>query len=62
MATQAQIDELEAAVASGILSVKTGEQEVTYQNIDAMKRALDQLRSEAGQNVGRVTLAEFSRD
>lgn len=44
--TQADVSRLQAAIASGQLSVRLGERQVTYQSVDAMLKALDRMQAE----------------
>lgn len=65
MFTQTQIEELEAAIASGVLTVRHGDRQITYQSLAEMRTALDQMRSELaarGNGTGRGLVAAFSRD
>lgn len=51
--TQQQINALEAAIASGTLSVRYGDRQVTYQSLSEMRRLLRQMRAEAGAAAGQ---------
>lgn len=65
MATQAQIDNLTAAIASGTLRVRHGDKEKQYQSIDAMISARALLIQElAASNgaLGNTTYGTFCRD
>lgn len=65
MFTQTQIEELEAAIASGVMSVRHGDRQINYQSIAEMRTALDQMRSEVAtqsNGTGRGLVAAFSRD
>ncbi|MFC6838609.1 phage head-tail joining protein [Xanthomonas theicola] len=44
--TKEQITALETAIASGTLSVRYGDREVRYQNLNAMRAVLTQMRGE----------------
>ena len=44
---QAEIDALRAAIARGVLRVRHGDTETTYQSAEAMLRVLDRLLAEA---------------
>ena len=44
---QAEIDALRAAIARGVLRVRHGDTETTYQNASDMLKVLDRLLSEA---------------
>lgn len=44
--TQADVSRLQAAIASGQLSVRLGERQVTYQSVEAMLKALDRMQAE----------------
>lgn len=54
--TQTQLDELEAAIASGSLIVKFGDKQVQYRSLDEMKKIRDDIRKALGQTnkSGRV--------
>lgn len=58
--TQQQITALEAAIASGTLSVRYGDRQVTYQSLSEMRRLLRQMRGEiataAGQRARRRSI------
>ena len=55
MVTQADIDALNVAIASGTRQVTLGNQSVTYQTIDALIKARDDLRTQlAAANPNRV--------
>jgi hypothetical protein len=41
--TQAQIDALEDAIATGVQTVKHGDKTVTYASLDEMQRLLDRM-------------------
>lgn len=44
--TQSDIDALKVAIASGILRVRHGEKDVTYQSLADMQRALRMMQAE----------------
>lgn len=44
--TQADVSRLQAAIASGQLSVRLGERQVTYQSIEDMLKALDRMQAD----------------
>lgn len=44
--TSADVEKLERAIASGTLTVRYQDRQVTYQSIDAMLRALKVMRAE----------------
>lgn len=46
--TTAQLESLEAAIASGNLIVRYGDKSVQYQSLDAMMRLRDRMRAELG--------------
>lgn len=66
--TQTQVDSLIAAIARGVLTVKDGENSVTYRSVDDMSKALAALRAElaTGENPNRSSpryqLADFRDD
>jgi hypothetical protein len=41
--TTEQRDALQAAIASGVLSVRYGEKTITYQSLDAMRSVLSEM-------------------
>lgn len=43
--TQADIDTLEKAIATGALKVKRGEEEVTYRSLEEMRQALSAMKA-----------------
>ena len=49
--TQADIDNLNAAIASGVRSVTLGGQTVTYSTVDALIKARDDLVKQINQGV-----------
>lgn len=65
--TQADIDALDAALASGRKTVQYGDKSTTYQSVDEMLKVRALMRSEvasagATTSEGRSTLATFRRD
>lgn len=44
--TEADVSRLKAAIASGQLSVRLGDRQVTYQSVDAMLKALDRMQAD----------------
>lgn len=48
MATQAELDALESAIAEGVLQVQFQDRNVRYRSLDEMYRIRDQLRKELG--------------
>jgi hypothetical protein len=44
--TQADVARLEAAIASGQLSVRMGDRQVTYQSVEAMLKARDRMKAD----------------
>lgn len=46
--TQAQLDALETAIASGSLRVKFADKDVTYRSLDEMMRIRDTIRASLG--------------
>ncbi|WP_313447498.1 phage head-tail joining protein [Pseudomonas sp.] len=47
-----QVEQLEAAIAAGVLSVRYADRTVTYQSLVEMRRLLKQMRDELGQAAG----------
>lgn len=64
--TQAQLDALEAAIASGTLEVRYGEKSVRYQSTADMIKARDLIRDQlsvaAANQQSRASFASFMRD
>jgi hypothetical protein len=61
--TQADIDNLKSAMAKGVLKIKHGERETTFQNVGDMQRLLAQMQqevSDGGPQTTRRTVAGFS--
>lgn len=60
--TQAQVDELEAAIASGVLTSRVAGREVTFRSLDEMQATLMHLKRQlAATPPGpRHQLADFS--
>jgi len=50
--TKEQVAKLEAAISSGVLSVRYADRTVTYQSLDSMRRLLKQMRDEIAQASG----------
>lgn len=44
--TTDDVRRLKAAIASGQLSVRLGDRQVTYQSVDAMLKALDRMQAD----------------
>jgi hypothetical protein len=61
--TQAQIDALKRAIASGVLIVRHGDEQVTYRSLAEMRQALADMEGEVNPTTGpaRRTVAGFSR-
>lgn len=53
MATQADLDALEAAIFSGTKRVEYSDKKVEYQSMKEMLQARDLLKKELGQTTGR---------
>lgn len=62
--SQAQLDALEAAIATGTLEVRTGDKSVRYQSTADMIRARDLMRDQltAASPTERNSSAAFYRD
>ncbi len=64
--TQAQLEALEVAIASGTLEVKTGDKSVRYHSLEEMIKLRDiirnQLKSEAEVKISRASFASFLKD
>jgi hypothetical protein len=61
--TQAQIDALKRAIASGVLTVRHGDEQVTYRSIAEMRQVLKDMEAEVNPDsvVARRTVAGFTR-
>lgn len=64
MATQADLDAIEEAIARGVKIVRTGERMVEYSSIDEMIRAAGYMRAQISSSGGvtRSTYLTFVRD
>ena len=64
--TQAQLDALETAIASGTLEVKTGDKSVRYHSLDEMIKLRDvirnQLNADTQSKTSRAAFGSFVRD
>jgi len=62
--SQAQLDALEAAIATGTLEVRTGDKSIRYQNTADMIRARDLMRDQltAAVPTERTSSSSFYRD
>lgn len=62
--TQAQIDALDAAIAKGALTVKDGENLITYRSVDDMIKARAYMAGQLSPVAGtmRYQLADFRDD
>lgn len=58
--TTGQIAALEAAIAAGILTVKTGDELVTYQSVADMLKVLQIMKAEVNGTGTRRTVVTFS--
>lgn len=62
--TQADIDKLKAALASGVLTVRTGEHSVTYQSASDLAKQIERMQSEvdaaSGKTISRRSVASYS--
>lgn len=63
---QAQVTALRAAIASGVLSIESDGERITYQSLPAMRAALADLEQRqaalAGTAGGRSVFVTFTRD
>ncbi len=63
--TQAQLDAVEAAIASGELTVRFGDRTVTYRSMDELLQARgvikDSLAAESGVATDRFSFAQTSK-
>jgi hypothetical protein len=61
--TQAQIDTMKRAIASGVLIVRHGDEQITYRSLAEMRRALADMEAEVNPSLQtpRRTVAGFSR-
>lgn len=61
--TQAQIDALKKAIASGVLTVRHGDEQVTYRSLAEMQAALKAMEGEVNPDsvAMRRTVAGFNR-
>jgi len=63
--TQTQLDAVEAAIASGELTVRFGDRTVTYRSMDELLQARgvikDALASEVGSATDRFSFAQTSK-
>lgn len=59
--TAEDVSRLRAAIASGQLSVRLGDRQVTYQSIDDMLKALDRMQADiaAAANLGGTATKRF---
>ena len=62
--TQTDIDKLKAAMAAGVLTVRTGEHSVSYQSLADMAKQLERMQSEvdaaSGKTISRRSVASYS--
>ena len=63
--TSADLEKLERAIASGVMTVRHGDTQVTYQTLDEMQRAYDRIKAavqaSSGSGRKRFSLAAISR-
>jgi hypothetical protein len=63
--TQTQLDAVEAAIASGELTVRFGDRTVTYRSMDELLQARavikDSLAAEAGTTINRFSFGQTSK-
>ena len=60
--TEKQLKQLKAAYASGVLRVRYGDTDVTYQSMTEMKKAINRLEKELGHNSGKITFFTMEYD
>lgn len=60
--TQQQLDALKAAYASGVQTVKHGDNTVVYQSMADMKKAIDAIEFQLSPPRSRVNYPAFERD
>jgi hypothetical protein len=62
--TQADVDKLKAAMAAGVLTVRTGDNSVSYQSLSDMEKQLQRMQNEvdaaSGKTVSRRSVASYS--
>ncbi len=61
-ATKEQLKRLKASYASGILRVKYGDTDVTYQSMTEMKKAIAYLEKELGVRSSKIKLSTVVYD
>lgn len=54
--TSEQIAALEAAIARGVLTVKQGDEQVTYRSLDEMRDILRLMKREAGSDTRSISV------
>jgi hypothetical protein len=63
--TQQQLEAIEAAIASGELTVRFGDRTVTYRSMDELLRAraviIEALASDAGTSTDRFSFGQVSK-
>lgn len=61
--TQADVDAIEAAIASGTLSISNGDKTITYRSVTEMLKARDSMKAALNGSASRTmtTLAQFSK-
>ena len=57
-----QLKKLKAAYASGVLRVRYGDTDVTYQSMTQMRRAISVLERELGVNYAPIKLSTLEYD
>ena len=60
--TLAQLKKLKAAYASGVLRIRYGDTDVTYQSMAQMKRAIAVIEAELGINKPKIKLTTVEYD
>jgi len=61
MATQAELDKLNAAINQGVQTVQYSDRRVTYRSLDEMMRIRDDMKAELGQTVTTRRYATTSK-
>lgn len=60
--TKNQLKQLKIAYTSGVLRVRYGDTDVTYQSMGDMKKAINRLEKELGHSSDKITLFTVEYD